>query len=90
MRYEHILEDSETVRRRLYAALGLSAADGRLALGEIHRAVIRPDEGWKDDHQGAVADTRRVKFERIFDAGQKKLIGDLVETPPPRLLEQCI
>ncbi len=90
VQYEHVLEDSESLRQQLYRALGLGAAVGNLPLNKIHQKVIRSDEGWKDNHQGAIGDTRLIKFERIFNARQKKLVADLIQTPSPELLELCI
>ncbi len=88
--YERLLESPEAVGRRLYTALGLTVPSTQPALDAVHRRLVRPDEGWKEAHRGAVVDTRRVKFRRLFDAAQQRLVAGRVLSPPPELEERWL
>lgn len=82
VQYEHILEDAERVCHRLYESLGLDGEMLDLDLGEVHARVVRGDEGWKSDPGGEIKDTRLVKFNRIFNDEQRRLIIRCLELPP--------
>jgi hypothetical protein len=83
VQYEHILEDSEQVCRKLYAALDLEVKSARASLTELHRQVVRSDESWKNDHKGEIENTRLVKFNQVFSDQQKKLVSSRVKSQKP-------
>lgn len=75
VRYEHILDEPQVAGHRLYVLLGLEGEDPRVASSQRQEAIIRGDEDWKRKSTGEITDTRLVKFNRIFDDQQRRLIN---------------
>lgn len=90
VQYEHILDDSAKVCRRLYSLLGLVDEDLLSDLSVIHRDVVRSDEIWKGAPDGMIQDTRFAKFDQIFDELQKELITREVRSPSPEQRAQFV
>ena len=90
VQYERILDDTEGIRRRLYTLLDLKSENAHLNLEDVRQKVVQSDEGWKSDHRGEIKDTRLVKFNRIFDDEQKRLISSRVKGLPLELGKKFI
>jgi hypothetical protein len=84
VQYEHLIEDVELVCDSLYRSLDLAGEMADLDLEGVHGRVVRSDEGWKSDSEGEISDTRLVKFNRMFDDVQKKLIVSSLDVPSPQ------
>ena len=80
VRYEHVLDDVDRVYHELLARLDLKDEDLCLDLAAIHEKIVRSDERWKSNPDGAIRDTRSVKYEQIFDAEQRRRISKRVAT----------
>lgn len=90
VQYEHILDDVEQVCHRLYRSVGLDGEMVNLDFDGVHSRIIRSDEGWKSDSKGKIRDTRLVKFDRLFDDEQRRLVVSRLHTPPPALSDTVI
>lgn len=84
VQYEHILDDAQTVAQKLYRLLALKPQDRSLDLNGIHPQVVLETEHWKEDAGGEIWDTRGLKFERIFDPAQRRLIAQGVHSFAPK------
>jgi hypothetical protein len=74
VRYEHLIDSPELACDNLYRSLGLVGTVSDLDLDEVHRRVVRIDEGWKAGSEGVITDTRLIKFNRLFDDEEKSFI----------------
>jgi hypothetical protein len=84
VQYEHILDDVEGTNHKLFSFLGLEIENVGTSLAELHHQVVRSDESWKKDYTGEIEDTRLIKFNRIFNDEQKKLICNRVKMEIPK------
>ncbi|MGD8813296.1 MAG: sulfotransferase [Anaerolineales bacterium] len=82
IRYEHIIEDVDREKKRLFNLLDLADQESSATLKDLHHSVVREDEVWKEDFGNQIRDTRLAKFNRLFDDEQKQwIISRLVEIP---------
>jgi hypothetical protein len=82
VQYEQILENPGYATNRLFAQLGLQKQEIQLDLRGIRKQIVRSDEGWKNNPDGEIKDTRLVKFNQIFDEEERKFIADRIVKMP--------
>lgn len=85
VQYEHILEDADQVRSNLFASLNLKSESQVFDLDEVHKRIVRGDEGWKNGFKGEIVDTRLIKYNQIFSEEQKEFINRSLKGKPKDL-----
>lgn len=74
LRYENIIEDPDQARTDLFTALHLENSYRSIELGDVHKKIVRSDEGWKNNYENKIVDTRLIKYKQIFTREQQEFI----------------